>query len=314
MSVVVPPALVERAIGQIGFAGRDWCDRVPSGIDAACDRWGVTVVAVLPLGLDLAMSVLVSDQGGVLAVARISASLEQCRDQATALTLWDGRGSARLLTVDHERGIVLAEALDPQVTLRSVPSATGIVAACDVARQLWIPPPTDVAFTRGHQYADQIYAAALRSISHHGRSLPPEVVAAGWAASRRLAALTTPVVVLHGDLHRSSILASRRQGWAAIDPAPAIGTPAFDLADLTADYLDDHVDTDDALAVLWETLQRIEASCGRVGASSTVADWMLIKRVHQIAIDLEETMPPAWDERFAQLLASIVTTTAPPHA
>jgi hypothetical protein len=80
-------------------------------------------------------------------------------------------------------------------------------------------------------------------------------------------------------------LASRRQGWAAIDPAPAIGTPAFDLADLTADYLDYHADTDDALAVLWETLQRIEANCGNVGASSTVADWMLIRRVHQIAID-----------------------------
>jgi len=47
-----------------------------------------------------------------------------------------------------------------------------------------------------------------------------------------------------------------------------------------------------------------------MGPPTAIVDWMLVKRVTRIASDLDEATSPAWDDRFARLLAPVVALSA----
>ena len=126
-------------------------------------------------------------------------------------------------------------------------------------------------------------------------------------ASRSLAAPSRRPVLLHGDFHRGNVLASGRAGWLAIDPCPAAGDPEYDVADLAADLLDEHIGPPAAgrrlaavLAGLGQALPQLELR--------RVRDWMLAKRVilalDNLAAGGERDSDGEWDLAFARLLVS----------
>lgn len=79
--------------------------------------------------------------------------------------------------------------------------------------------------------------------------------------------------------HRTSILASPRQRWAAIDAAPRDRRPAFNLAAFAARAFSSTTSTPAVgPAILRDAMQLIHASCGGIGPS-TVVNSMLVKAI-----------------------------------
>jgi streptomycin 6-kinase len=63
--------------------------------------------------------------------------------------------------------------------------------------------------------------------------ISPDVYERGWKLALRLAESAPRAVLLHGDLTAVNILdGGEDRGLVAIDPAPCLGDPAFDVVDL----------------------------------------------------------------------------------
>jgi len=118
--------------------------------------------------------------------------------------------------------------------------------------------------------------------------------------------------VLHGDLHRSNVLASGNDHWKAIDPYPSIAPPAVDLAVLASDLIADDVGSARAVDRLLDVVNRMAVITRRHGiVPSSVLDWMLLHRLDQIAAAGLEARSPDWDLRFAELIVAGVHRVGP---
>lgn len=138
-----------------------------------------------------------------------------------ALALWDGDHAVRLLRHDRARRALLLERAIPGHDLSGVPEDAAITAVIDVGRALWrrMPDPSpfrdvvELSRDRLAEVADQ----------------DPDLVGKARDVLDGMR-LRTPCLV-HGDLHHHNIL-RRGDGWAVIDPQPAIGEPEYDVATL----------------------------------------------------------------------------------
>ena len=130
------------------------------------------------------------------------------------LAWWDGKGAARVLTIDGNA--VLMELAPRNRSLATMAhndqddKATRII--CDVIAELHQarasdPPPDLIPLSLWFR---ELEPAAMR----YGGPLVPSA-----AFARALLANPQDVRVLHGDIHHENILDFGERGWLAIDPA-----------------------------------------------------------------------------------------------
>jgi len=112
-------------------------------------------------------------------------------------------------------------------------------------------------------------------------------------------------VLLHGDFHRGNVLASVRASWLAIDPCPLTGGAEFDVADLTADLLDDYIGQSAAPARLRTALSALRQAIPHLNRQR-VLHWMLAKRVSLALNSVAATGNGDWDLAFARLLLNLL--------
>jgi streptomycin 6-kinase len=137
-----------------------------------------------------------------------------------------------------------------------------------------------------------------------GRPFEPGLVCAAASASRDLARGPRKPVLLHGDFHRGNVLASVRAGWLAVDPCPLIGDAEFDIADLTADLLDEHIGQPAARSRLNTTLSGLCQAIPHLNRRRVI-QWMLAKRISLALDSLAATGNGDWDLAFARLLPNL---------
>jgi streptomycin 6-kinase len=259
------------ACEQIGKAGEDWLDGLPTLLERTLERWELSLERVVSPGGRSSLVTLVRQSDGSPAVLKLlapylSGSQERAERERTALAHWDGRGAVRLLRSELLDGALLLERLHGEMSLRSLPEAKAMLEAASAARRLWVSPlgggdggGIDGISTVGEHTA--VGSALLRS------STPEEV----WplrdealAACEQLLADPPEVVLLHGDFRQGAVLAADadRAPWLATGPDPLLGERAYDLARLVRDRLHDLV-----------------ASTGAASATR--------RRVHKLADSLE---------------------------
>ena len=231
----VPPSLpeefVRNTIALRGAEGAGWLGRLPATLAFCEGRWSVSVGPPFPkLSHNYVAPALQAD--GTAAVLKLSLPNSDFRAEAEALRLFGGRGAARLLELDLERGAMLLERLEPGVPLTSVrddEEATSIFA--DVLKQLWRPVPPDHPFPTVSEWARGM--ERLRSNFGGGTGpLPSPLVERAEALFTELLPSQSKPVVLHGDLHHFNVLAAQREPWLAIDPKGVVGEPAYDTGAL----------------------------------------------------------------------------------
>ena len=227
----VPPSLpeefVRNTIALRGAEGAEWLGRLPTTLAFCEERWSVSVGPPFPeLSYSYVAPVLQAD--GTATVLKLSLPNSDFRAEAQALRLFGGRGAARLLELDLERGAMLLERLEPGAPLTSVrddEEATSIVAG--VLKQLWRPVPPDHPFPTVSEWARGM--ERLRSGFGGGTGpLPSPLVERAEALFAELLPSQAEPVLLHGDLHHFNVLAAQRQPWLAVDPTGVVGEVAYD--------------------------------------------------------------------------------------
>jgi streptomycin 6-kinase len=245
---VITDELARNVAGVWGADGVRWLAGLPGILRALAHDWGLTIGSPFELSYHYVTAVTRGD--GTPAVLKLGVPTgTSLAEEAPALDVFAGRGAARLLRADLDRGALLLERVSPGWRLRDlVPARDGEAtsAAVGVMRRLHVPPPPGCAIpeavTQAAAFDD--YVAV-----HSGRGpLPVDLVVRAGRVMRELCASATERVMLHGDLHHDNILRADREPWLAIDPHGLVGDPGYEVGSLL--FNPDPANRDEALTAL----------------------------------------------------------------
>ncbi|MFF1696824.1 aminoglycoside phosphotransferase family protein [Streptomyces sp. NPDC058257] len=230
-----PPQRLVTALGETAQDGDDWLERLPEAAEQAVALRELTVERVHVPGGRSGLAVLVRLADGTPAVLKLVPPRSRPQSERAALAHWAGFGAVRLLDPSAADGALLLERLHRDVSVRSLPEAKALLEAAGTLRRLWVEPPSNHRFEtvaeRTGRQADAMRASA------DGEVAP--LVEAALAAREELLGGDAEVRLLHGTFRQSKVLAGERLPWLAVGPDPVIGEPAFDLARLVRDRVED---------------------------------------------------------------------------
>lgn len=231
---VVPEAFAVSTIEREGEAGRRWVAELPRMVDELCQRWGLTLDGA-PMHGYLGVVVPVR-RGAVLCVLKVSWRDESNRDEALALTAWQGNGAVRLLAVEPAQHAMLLERLDHRRSLNELPIDEALVVAGGLLRRLAIP--TTANFRPLPTMAAEIAHSLSARWAQVGRPLPRRVLERACELAQHHGPTAANLLVNY-DLHYDNILAGQRTPWLAVDPKVVIGDPEFGIAQLLVNRLEE---------------------------------------------------------------------------
>jgi streptomycin 6-kinase len=209
-------------------AGREWFERLPGLVAAACDHFAVTPGTPYEGGV-AAWVAPVSDE----AVLKVRFVDESTAAEPEALRFLGGDGAVRLLDEAPDLGAMLIERCHPGQTLLEHPDLwEAVEIACGLLRRLWRRIPGDHAFE----------TAAVRSRAWSAEIGACQGIPGSWRgiAAERAEALANdggPLVLGNQDFHLGNVIAAQRVPWLLIDPQPIVAAPAFDTGHFVRDIV-----------------------------------------------------------------------------
>jgi streptomycin 6-kinase len=253
-----PPRRLVRALGETAPDGDAWLAALPEAAHRAVALRELTVERVQVPGGRSSLVVLAHTADGTPAVLKLAPPRARPESERAALAHWGGRGAVRLLEERTDEGVLLLERLHPDVSVRSLPEARALLEAAGTLRRLWVEPPAGhpfetVAGRTGRQ------AAAMRAGAGADPAVAP-LVDAALAVREELLAAPPGERLLHGTFRQSKVLAGDRVPWLAVGPDPVVGEPAFDLARLVRDRVEDLIAQPSGASTVRRRIKRLAES------------------------------------------------------
>ncbi|MFI9603812.1 aminoglycoside phosphotransferase family protein [Streptomyces sp. NPDC052043] len=255
-----PPRRLVRAMGETAPDGDDWLEKLPGLARQAVALRELTVERVQMPGGRSSLVVLVRTADGTPAVLKLAPARARPESERVALVHWDGRGAVQLLEdgpVPVE-GVLLLERLHPDVSVRSLPEARALLEAAGTLRRLWVEPPAGHPFETVEERTGR-QAEAMRADAETDAEVAP-LVEAALAARAELLTAPPEQRLLHGTFRQSKVLAGDRMPWLAVGPDPVVGEPAFDLARLVRDRVEDLIAAPSGAATARRRIKRLAES------------------------------------------------------
>ena len=299
MTVAIPQAFRNRVAAyppdhvdpDAGYAvdGSSWLRRLPGLLDDLLEEWDLVPDGEVRCGWAAVAVPTRADSGP--AVLKVSWPHAEAQTEHLALRRWAGNGAVRLLRADPRRFALLLERLHPTTDLRSLPveDACGVIGdllaqlrapalpqtanlSAQAARRLAEPPPIDVLPRRYVQQA---------------RALTADLTAADGG----------PEWLLHTDLHYENVLRGDRQPWLVIDPKPAAGDRAFEVAPALWNRVDE---LGTGSEVRWNLRRRLQIICEHGGIDEARAKaWTIVREV-------DNATDPSQEPNRASLAVTII--------
>jgi streptomycin 6-kinase len=227
MMIVDTTACASKILDVHGQRGALWLEALPALLEEFAARWSLTVLPPFSVPSYNYVTPVVGP-GGAALVLKAGVPHGELWSEIDALRLFDGRGMARLIDADRERGVLLLERVLPGQPLHREPDETQVAALVGVLRRLWRPLPAEHPFRTIPDLARGL--DRLRQAVDGGYGLFPAArVARAAALFRELTSDGSPVLI-HGDANPGNVLRSDRDGWLAIDPKGYAGHPLWDVA------------------------------------------------------------------------------------
>ncbi|MGE3726031.1 MAG: aminoglycoside phosphotransferase family protein [Candidatus Sericytochromatia bacterium] len=228
-----------------------------------CQQWGLTLLEPLyPRSYHWVCPV--TGPAGEAWVLKLRPPDRNCQLEIQTLRAYGGRGAARLVDADAERGAILLQRLEPGSLLAEVllrgEEALAVAFAAQTMVRLWQSLPSG-------QPSLQAWAEGFARI---GPSCPlaPERWQEAQALYLQWSAEPGREVLLHADLHPDNLLLGPDGRYWAIDPHGRVGDPAFEPAAYLRNYLSAHNDPQTCLH------QRIQGFAKALALSPTrIAGW-----------------------------------------
>jgi streptomycin 6-kinase len=235
MSAAAPLIPAElSAYADRGPAWADWLARLPVLTAGLLHEWRLQVDGPSMSG-HCALVVPVRTDADAPAVLKVGWPHWEADHEHLALRFWNGNGAVQLIRADPHRSALLLERLEFADL-----STVGVLDACEVVAGLYrrLHRPATAEFRTLSSLCEdwKHRLAALPT----GSGLPPRYVdqATSLASSFAVDPATDGRIV-HTDLHYFNVLRGRREPWLAIDPKPLSGDPAFEIAPLLWNRLDE---------------------------------------------------------------------------
>ncbi|MGW0908198.1 aminoglycoside phosphotransferase family protein [Streptomyces sp. NPDC002853] len=251
-----PPQRLVTALGETAQDGDDWLAKLPEAAEQAVALRELTVERVHVPGGRSSLVVMVRRADETPAVLKLVPPRSRPESERAALAHWNGLGAVRLLDPSAADGALLLERLHRDVSVRSLPEAKALLEAAGTLRRLWVDPPTDHRFEtvaeRTGRQADAMRAAA------DGEVAP--LVDAALSAREELLAGGAEVRLLHGTFRQSKVLQGDRVPWLAVGPDPVVGEPAFDLARLVRDRVEDLIASPSGASITRRRVKKLAES------------------------------------------------------
>lgn len=251
-----PPQRLVTALGETAQDGDDWLAKLPEAAEQAVSLRELTVERVHVPGGRSSLVILVRLADGTPAVLKLVPPRSRPESERAALAHWNGLGAVRLLDPSAADGALLLERLHRDVSVRSLPEAKALLEAAGTLRRLWVEPPTGHRFETVAERTGR-QAEAMRA-SADGEVGP--LVDAALAARDELLAGEAEVRLLHGTFRQSKVLQGDRLPWLAVGPDPVVGEPAFDLARLVRDRVEDLIASPSGASITRRRVKKLAES------------------------------------------------------
>ena len=295
---LVPTSFAEHIRGlpaEGGPSGADWLDQLPALVSGLLDEWGLTPFAEVRHGQTaLVVPVRGDDLPRNGAVLKVVWPHAEAATEHLALRRWDGHGAVRLLRADPARGALLLERLTTE-DLTEVWDEQACEVVAGLYRALHVEPyPQAPRLSEwARRQADDLsdVDALPRRMVERARSL--------------IASLTADpacdATLIHSDLHYENVL-SDGTDWVAIDPKPMAGHPAFEIAPMLWNRVEE-MGTGSSFRYL--VRRRTEVLCDTAGITWEAArDWTIVREVVNAMWSIEAGGPEA-RERVSRALALV---------
>lgn len=253
-----PPRRLVTALGETAQDGDDWLEKLPEAVEQSVSLRELTVERMHVPGGRSSLVLLVRRADGTPAVLKLVPPRSRPESERAALAHWNGLGAARLLDPELSDGALLLERLHRDVSVRSLPEAKALLEAAGTLRRLWVEPPTGHRFETVAERTGR-QADAMRASAAADADVAPLVDAALAARDELLAASVQPRL-LHGTFRQSKVLAGDRLPWLAVGPDPVVGEPAFDLARLVRDRVEDLIASPSGASITRRRVKKLAES------------------------------------------------------
>ncbi|QEU91477.1 aminoglycoside phosphotransferase family protein [Streptomyces kanamyceticus] len=251
-----PPQRLVTALGETARDGDDWLEKLPMAAEQAVALRELTVERVHVPGGRSSLVLLVRQADDTPAVLKLVPPRSRPESERAALAHWNGLGAARLLDPAASDGALLVERLHRDVSVRTLPEAKALLEAAGTLRRLWVEPPAGHRFETVAERTGR-QAAAMRA-SADAEVAP--LVSAAISAREELLAAEPEARLLHGTFRQSKVLAGDRVPWLAVGPDPVVGEPAFDLARLVRDRVEDLIASPSGASITRRRVKKLAES------------------------------------------------------
>ncbi|WP_299050372.1 phosphotransferase [uncultured Nocardioides sp.] len=276
--------LVRARLAAMGTAGEDWTAALPDLLADLARAWGLDLGRGLPGGsASYVARATTRDGTDVVLKVGLPGQVEAVAREAAVLRAADGRGYARFLAHDGERGAVLMEALGPSLERGMLGPHRTLDALGATLPDAWA---LDLDEPRaGASRADEL-ATMVRDLAEgHPGACDDAVLDRALSVAAWLASGDDPDarVWAHGDPHPANAL-RRGDGpddaWAFVDPDGLWADPAYDAGIAVREWLgrvEEAARHGDQHALIASYAGRLAAATGL--DAERVAAWGYLERV-----------------------------------
>ncbi|WP_158020895.1 aminoglycoside phosphotransferase family protein [Buchananella hordeovulneris] len=264
-------ALIRAREGEVACG---WLVELPRTIADLLSRWNLRQDGSLLHGV-CAVVLPVRCQDGQAAALKISWLDDETRFEPAALRAWGGHGAVKVLRTAETVGAMLLERLDERRVLQEVPIQEALDTAAYLLRELRVPAPAGLREVGGlaARWAAEFRAEWRRL----GEPCAEGLIDTATEVCAELAVQPADPWLLHGDFHYGNILGRGSQGWAAIDPKPLAGDPAFEVVPLLRNRWGEVRGGDEKSDTLQRRLARFAEMAELV--PTTMRRWCLVRSV-----------------------------------
>lgn len=221
----------QRLVGHYGPSAVGWIERAPRLLEAAANRWGLSIVGYHDAGHASIVATAVDGQRRPLFL-KAWTDPARFRHETSALRFWAGGPAAELVASADDLAVAALDLIDgqpgggirPPDEIGAVASALDALHCVGLSRQIASLPK--LADYLRDEMTPRV-GARLRTMDLTGWEGPARN---GLKSLGELWTSQSVVTVLHGDLYRENVLFSAAKGPVFVDPLPMLGPAAFDWA------------------------------------------------------------------------------------
>jgi streptomycin 6-kinase len=232
----IPKWFQKKMVDVFGEAGKVWLTDVESTMQFCEKEWKLQIEGpVSNLSYNYVLHAKAAN--GTPVMLKLGVPSFDFTNEIRTLKVYGGKGCARLLKADEERGAMLLEKLLPGTMLYMEKDEKAAVHKfMEVWKAIRRPVPVEC---QSPTILDWASGLGRYNNMHENGDGPIEAryIEVAQAYFAELTETTEGMELLHGDLHHENILYDDKKGWLAIDPKGVIGDPYFDLISFMTNHL-----------------------------------------------------------------------------